>query len=131
MSGGGLQVASVKRSTSLRMKNLGKVPPRLETLPVVSATCHGIWNFRNLRCEQGHVGPPNGWIRDPSMEGRNCNEHDRAHECGVDVLSNHHQHVPRWHWIGRIDHDGDLGKDCRSKPCNECPAPEPQRCILC
>ena len=41
MSAGGLQVASVKRSTSLRMKNLGKVPPRLETLPVVSATCNG------------------------------------------------------------------------------------------
>ena len=29
---GGMQVASVKRSTSLRMKNLGNVPPRLETL---------------------------------------------------------------------------------------------------
>lgn len=32
VSVGGMQVAFVKRSTSLRMKNLGKVPPRLETL---------------------------------------------------------------------------------------------------
>ncbi len=29
---GGVQVATVKRSTSLRMKKRGKVPPRLETL---------------------------------------------------------------------------------------------------
>lgn len=29
---GGRQVATVKASTSLRMKNLGNVPPRLETL---------------------------------------------------------------------------------------------------
>jgi hypothetical protein len=32
MSDEGLHVATVKRSTSLRMKNLGKVPPRFETL---------------------------------------------------------------------------------------------------
>ena len=31
-AGGGMQVADVKRSTSLRMKKRGKVPPRLETL---------------------------------------------------------------------------------------------------
>lgn len=29
---GGMQVATVKRSTSLRMKKRGKVPPKLETL---------------------------------------------------------------------------------------------------
>jgi hypothetical protein len=29
---GGMQVAAVKRSTSLRTKNFGKVPPRFETL---------------------------------------------------------------------------------------------------
>ena len=29
---GGWQVATVKRSTSLRIKKRGKVPPRLETL---------------------------------------------------------------------------------------------------
>lgn len=29
---GGLQVAMVNASTSLKMKNLGKVPPRLDTL---------------------------------------------------------------------------------------------------
>ena len=29
---GGMQVATVKKSTSLRMKNFGNVPPRLETL---------------------------------------------------------------------------------------------------
>lgn len=29
---GGRQVATVKASTSLRMKNLGNVPPRFETL---------------------------------------------------------------------------------------------------
>lgn len=29
---GGLQVAIVNASTSLKMKNLGKVPPRLEAL---------------------------------------------------------------------------------------------------
>jgi hypothetical protein len=29
---GGMQVAVVKRSTSLRMKNFGNVPPRFETL---------------------------------------------------------------------------------------------------
>ena len=31
---GGMQVALVKRSTNLRMKNFGNVPPRLETLGV-------------------------------------------------------------------------------------------------
>lgn len=31
---GGEQVAVVKVSTSLRMKKRGKVPPRLDTLPV-------------------------------------------------------------------------------------------------
>lgn len=29
---GGMHVATVKKSTSLRMKKRGKVPPRLETL---------------------------------------------------------------------------------------------------
>lgn len=33
---GGMQVATVKKSTSLRMKMRGKVPPRLETLKVIS-----------------------------------------------------------------------------------------------
>lgn len=33
---GGMQVALVKASTSFRMKKRGKVPPRLETLSVVS-----------------------------------------------------------------------------------------------
>ena len=53
-----MQVASVKRSTSLRMKNLGKVPPRLETLPVVSATCHGIRNFRTYVASKVMYVPP-------------------------------------------------------------------------
>lgn len=34
-SSGGLQVATVKTSTSLRTKNLGKVPPRLDTLSIL------------------------------------------------------------------------------------------------
>lgn len=34
---GGLQVASVKASTSLRTKKRGKVPPRLDTLEVISS----------------------------------------------------------------------------------------------
>ncbi len=33
---GGMQVATVKKSTSLRMKMRGKVPPRLETLEIIS-----------------------------------------------------------------------------------------------
>lgn len=50
----GMHVATVKTSTSLRMKNRGKVPPRLETLEMTS--CLKDWlgkveKGKNIRCE--------------------------------------------------------------------------------
>lgn len=37
---GGMQVACVNMSTSLRTKNLGKVPPRFDTLDFILAFFH-------------------------------------------------------------------------------------------
>lgn len=49
---GGVQVATVKASTSLRMKKRGKVPPRLETL----------WEVRRLlERGRGRKGEKWGW----------------------------------------------------------------------
>jgi hypothetical protein len=41
LGGGGMQVATVKASTSLRTKNRGKVPPKLETLHQTLAQSYG------------------------------------------------------------------------------------------
>jgi hypothetical protein len=41
LGGGGMQVATVKASTSLRTKNRGKVPPKLETLHQTLAQSSG------------------------------------------------------------------------------------------
>ena len=67
---GGVQVATVKVSTNLRMKKRGKVPPRLETLFIASVTLPGsnTAELINIRCKQSHICPSDSWIGDLSVE---------------------------------------------------------------
>ena len=78
---GGEQVATVRTSMSLRTKNLGNVPPRLDTLVDVSCLVEitEIKTF-NLRSQEGHISTPIHRIRNLSMECRHSDKHDCVHK---------------------------------------------------
>lgn len=69
----------MKASTSLRTKKRGNVPPKLDTLILVSEQLLK-WARKNLRSQESHVGASNNRVCDSSMECRNSNEHDRVSE---------------------------------------------------
>lgn len=89
--GAGWHVATVKVSTSFRMKKRGKVPPRLETLRLSQYISHTLgfrgWRKRKagIRSQQCHIGPTNNGVGDFSMKGGDGDEHDCAGKCGEDV----------------------------------------------
>lgn len=112
---GGRQVATVKRSTSLRMKKRGNVPPRLDTLENSQYAIE--WRVRtrattnkDLRCEQSHICSANRGVRNTGMEGRNGDEHDGIHECGDHMLEDDGHEIPEWD-IGAtgVNHHSELG----------------------
>lgn len=122
---GGTQVATVKESTSLRTKYLGKVPPRLETLYHVSRQHEESMKRKgNSRSQQRHVRAPNDGIRNLRVESRDGYKHDRVHESRHDVLHYHREEVPRRYASCREDHDNDLGECGSEESTNECPTPE-------
>ena len=66
---GGRHVAWVKRSTSLRTKMRGNVPPKLETLEyLLVVDLRNTWGF-DLRGEEGHVSTANARVCTECMEG--------------------------------------------------------------
>ena len=84
---GGLQVAIVKVSTSLRMKKRGKVPPKLETLNML--ILYGYWGLGDIRSKEGHISAPYDRICDLGVESGDSDEHHCAAECGEDVGRNY------------------------------------------
>lgn len=67
---GGSQIADVKPSTIFRTKNLGKVPPKFETLTkFVSHSVLVTYLAHDLRRKEGHVSATNDRIGDFGVEG--------------------------------------------------------------
>lgn len=97
---GGAQVATVKASTSLRMKKRGKVPPRLETLLEVRRAvgegrdAKGESGGVGLRGEESHVGAADDGVGDLGVEGGDGDEHDGVGEGGEDVRADDCEEVP-------------------------------------
>jgi hypothetical protein len=88
----GTHDATVSMSMSLRMKNLGNVPPRLDTLFDVNVSTKidklGV-DCDNLRCKKSHVSSAVHGIRNLRMEGRYSYKHDCVHECAENMAHNY------------------------------------------
>jgi len=81
-----------------------------------------------VRGQKRHVCATDLGVRDLCMEGRDCDEHDRAGERGEDVLGDDDEKVPALdHAVLGEDVHRDLGQNRGDEAANEAPHPQLHR----